>query len=68
MEQLCHSKNTEATKIVASVIPKKIYYSDPMISLIIDLLYDMLLELMKFINISESSKKINISINRLRDR
>ncbi|MEG0309204.1 MAG: hypothetical protein RR636_14775 [Clostridium sp.] len=66
MDQLCKPNNTEATQIVASV-PEKVYYSNPMDLLTIDLLQDRLLELTKFIKISISSKTINIDINQLRD-
>lgn len=66
MEQLCKVKDTEATKIVASV-PEKVYCKDPMDSLTLDLEQDRLLEMAKFIKISPSSKTINININRLRD-
>ncbi|WP_346939239.1 hypothetical protein [uncultured Clostridium sp.] len=66
MEQLCEQNNAKATKVVAS-IPEKVYYSNPMDSLTIDLLQDRLLELTKFIKISVSSKTINIDINQLRD-
>ncbi|MEG0309226.1 MAG: hypothetical protein RR636_14885 [Clostridium sp.] len=57
MDQLCKPNNTEATQIVASV-PEKVYYSNPMDLLTIDLLQDRLLELTKFIKISISSKTI----------
>lgn len=66
MEQLCKVKDTEATKIVASM-PEKVYYKNPMDSLTVDLLQDRLLEIAKFIKICPSSKTINININRLRD-
>lgn len=66
MEQLCETNNAEATKIVAS-IPEKVYYSNPMDLLTIDLLQDRLLEITKFIKISVSSKTINIDVNQLRD-
>lgn len=66
MDQLCEPSNIEATKVVAS-IPEKVYYSNPMDLLTIDLLQDRLLELTKFIKISISSKTINIDVNQLRD-
>lgn len=66
MEQLCQSKSTDATKIVAS-LPEKVYYKNPIDELTIDLLQDRLLEVIKFIKISPSSKTINININHLRD-
>lgn len=66
IEDLFNKDNDDATKIVAS-IPKKIHYKDPIDALNIDILQDRLIELSKYITISQSSKTIEINLVRLRE-
>ncbi|SHJ86158.1 hypothetical protein SAMN02745163_02739 [Clostridium cavendishii DSM 21758] len=66
IDDLFNKEKDDATKLVAS-IPEKIYYKDPADSLTIDILQDRLMELSKYIKISQSSKTIEINLGRLRE-
>ncbi|MBI6873433.1 hypothetical protein [Clostridium aciditolerans] len=66
MNDLLNKDKGDATKVVAS-IPEKIYYKDPVDTLNIDILQDRLIELSKYIKISQSTKNIEINLARLRE-
>lgn len=66
MDNLLNKDTGDATKIVAS-IPEKIYYKDPVDTLNIDILQDRLIELSKYIKISQNSKTIEVNLARLRE-
>lgn len=66
IDDLFNKEKDDATKLVAS-IPEKIYYKDPSDSLTIDILQDRLMELSKYIKINQSSKTIEINLERLRE-
>lgn len=66
MDDLLSKSKEDATDIVAS-LPKKIYYKDPIDELNIDILQDRLIELSKYIKISQSTKTIEINMSRLRE-
>ncbi|WML34353.1 hypothetical protein [Clostridium sp. OS1-26] len=66
MNDLFNKDKGDATKVVAS-IPEKIYYKDPVDILNIDILQDRLIELSKYIKISQSTKNIEINLARLRE-
>ncbi|MEW8963522.1 hypothetical protein [Paraclostridium dentum] len=66
MEDLFNKDKEDATKVVAS-IPEKIYYKDPTDALNINILQDRLIELSKYIKISQSFKTIEINLVQLRE-
>lgn len=66
IDDLLNKSKEDATDVVAS-IPKKIYYKDPMDELNIDILQDRLIEISKYIKISQSTKTIEINMIRLRE-
>lgn len=66
IDDLLNKSKEDATDVVAS-IPKKIYYKDPIDELNIDILQDRLIELSKYIKISQSTKTIEINMSRLRE-
>lgn len=66
IDDLLNKSKDDATDIVAS-IPKKIYYKDPIDELNIDILQDRLVEISKYIKISQSTKTIEINMIRLRE-
>lgn len=66
IDDLLNKSKEDATDVVAS-IPKKVYYKDPIDELNIDILQDRLIEISKYIKISQSTKTIEINIIRLRE-
>lgn len=66
IDDLLNKSKEDATDVVAS-IPKKIYYKDPFDELNIDILQDRLIEISKYIKISQSTKTIEINMIRLRE-
>ena len=66
IDDLLNKSKEDATDVVAS-IPKKIYYKDPIDELNIDILQDRLIEISKYIKISQSTKTIEINMIRLRE-
>lgn len=66
IDDLLNKSNEDATAVVAS-LPKNIYYKDPIDELNIDILQDRLVELSKYIKISQSTKTIEINMIRLRE-
>lgn len=66
IDDLLNKPKDDATDVVAS-IPKKIYYKDPIDELNIDILQDRLVEISKYIKISQSTKTIEINMIRLRE-
>ncbi|MDZ4956915.1 hypothetical protein GNF51_14115 [Clostridium perfringens] len=66
IDDLLNKGKEDATKVVAS-IPEKVYYKDPIDTLSIDILQDRLIELSKYIKISQSIKTIEINMSRLRE-
>ncbi|WP_283591985.1 hypothetical protein [Clostridium butanoliproducens] len=66
MDELFKKDKDDATQFVAS-LSEKIYYKDPTDALNIDILQDRLIELSKYIKISQSSKTIEINLEHLRE-
>lgn len=66
MDDLIKKNKDDATTIVAS-LPEKVYYKEPLNDLYIDIFQDRLLELSKYITISQSAKNIKINLHRLRE-
>lgn len=66
MDDLINKGKDDATKVIAS-IPEKVYYKDPIDTLNIDILQDRLIEISKYIKISQSTKSIEINMGRLRE-
>lgn len=66
MDDLINKGKDDATKVVVS-IPEKVYYKDSIDALNIDILQDRLIEISKYIKISQSTKSIEINMCRLRE-
>ena len=66
IDNLFNKDKGDATKVVAS-IPEKVYYKDPLDTLNIEIFQDRLIELSKYIKISQSTKTIQINLVRLRE-
>lgn len=61
IDDLLNKSKEDATDVVAS-IPKKIYYKEQIDELNIDIFQDRLIELSKYIKISQSTKTIEINM------
>lgn len=66
IDDLLTKPKNDATTVVAS-IPQKIYYKDPIDEMNLDIFQDRLIEISKYIRLSQSNKTIEINMNRLRD-
>ncbi|GAA0761850.1 hypothetical protein [Clostridium sartagoforme] len=66
MDDLINKGKDDATKVAES-FPEKVYYKDPIAELNIDILQDRLIEISKYIKISQSTKSIEINMGRLRE-